>query len=49
VHTVILLENLKGKDHLGGRVMLKLLLWKWGGKMWTGFILFRIGAGGGTY
>jgi hypothetical protein len=45
-------ENLKGRNHLGnlvvdGRIILKLILWKYGGRVWTGFIWLRIRTGGG--
>jgi hypothetical protein len=45
-------ESLKGRDHLedlgvNGKVILKLILKKKGGRMWTGFIWLRIGTGGG--
>jgi hypothetical protein len=40
-----------GRDHLedlsiDGKI-LELVLWKKGGKMWTGFIWLRIGTSGG--
>jgi len=43
--------NLKGRDHLeglgvGGRIILYWILGKYGGKIWTGFILLSIGTSG---
>jgi hypothetical protein len=44
-------ESLKGSDHLedlgvDGRIMLKLILTKSGGRVCAGFIWLRIGTGG---
>jgi hypothetical protein len=41
-------RNLKGRDHLedisiDGNIILE---WKWGGKVWTGRMCFRIGTSG---
>jgi hypothetical protein len=48
----MLVRNLEGRDHsedLGvyGKIILKWILGKWGGKVGTGFIWFRIGTSGG--
>jgi hypothetical protein len=45
------LEILKGIDHLedlgiDGKIILKLILRKQGGKVWTGFVWLRIGTSG---
>jgi hypothetical protein len=45
-------ENLKGRDHskylgVDGRIILEWILRKWGGKMWTGCIWFRVGTNRG--
>jgi len=42
------LESLKERDHMedvgvDGRIVLKWIWVKWGGKVWTGFIWLRIG------
>jgi hypothetical protein len=47
----ILLENLNGSDHsevlgIGGKIILKRILEKQGGKLWTGFIWLRIETSG---
>jgi hypothetical protein len=47
----ILVEKLKGRDHpedidVDGKITLEWILRKGNGKMWTGFIWFRIGTGG---
>jgi hypothetical protein len=52
MHTVFWSENLKGGDQLvdldlDGKIILELILGKYGGKMCTGFIWFRIGTSGG--
>jgi hypothetical protein len=44
--------NLKGRDHLEDlgvdvKLILKSILRKYSGKMWTGFIWLRIGTSGG--
>jgi len=43
---------MKGKDHsqdlgVDGSLILQWILGKYGGKVWTGFILLRIGTSGG--
>jgi hypothetical protein len=48
MRTKFWLESLKGRDHsedLGedGRIILKLILKTWLGRVWTGFIWLRIG------
>jgi hypothetical protein len=45
-------ENLKGRGylenlHIDGRILLKLILQKYGVRVWTGFIWLRIGTGDG--
>jgi hypothetical protein len=47
--TIFFSENLKGKDLLvdidpgiNKKIILKWILWKLGGKLWTGFVWFRI-------
>jgi hypothetical protein len=45
------LENWKGRNHLedlgvDGKIILELILGKYGGRVWTGFILLRIGTSG---
>jgi len=52
MRTVFSDENLKVRDHLeglgvGGKIMLQWILWKWDGKLWTGFMGLRIGTSGG--
>jgi hypothetical protein len=53
MHTILWLENLKGRDHLedldvGGKIILEWILGKFGRKMWwTGYIWLRIGTSGG--
>jgi hypothetical protein len=47
MHTILWFENLEGKDHLedlgvDGKTILKLILWKLGGKVWNGYIWLRI-------
>jgi hypothetical protein len=39
---------LVGKLSTKGRILLKWMLGKYGKKMWTGFIWFRMGTIGGT-
>jgi hypothetical protein len=48
----IQLESLKGRDDaedlgIDGNIILEWILGKYVGKVWTGFICFRIGIGGG--
>jgi hypothetical protein len=48
----ILVKNLKGRDHsegvgIDGRIILKWILRKMCGKLWTGFIWLRIGTSDG--
>jgi hypothetical protein len=48
MHTIFWLENLKGRDHLedlavGRKIILYRILGKYGGRVWTGFILLRVG------
>jgi hypothetical protein len=50
--TIFWSEGLKGRDHsedlgVDGRMVLKLILGKQCGKVWTGFIWLRIGTSGG--
>jgi hypothetical protein len=46
-------ENLKERDHsknpgsIDGKIILEWILWKWGGKVWTVCIWFRIGISDG--
>jgi hypothetical protein len=45
-------RNLKERKHLedpgiDGRIILKLILWKWDVGRWIGLIWLRIGTGGG--
>jgi hypothetical protein len=45
-------KNLNGIDHsedlgVDGRIILEMIVGKWGGKLWTGFIRFGIGTNGG--
>jgi hypothetical protein len=49
MYTKFLSKNLKGRDHAEdlGINIIKLVLGKYGGKAWTGFIWLRIGTGGG--
>jgi hypothetical protein len=52
MHTQFLSENLKGRDHLenidvDGRVILKWILKKYGGRVYTRFIWLGIGTSGG--
>jgi hypothetical protein len=52
IHTKFWVENLKGRDCLkdigvDGSITLEWILEKYGGKLWTGFIWFRIGTSGG--
>jgi hypothetical protein len=47
-----LFENLKGRDYLADqgtdeKLILKRILEKYGGKVWTGLIWLRIGPDGG--
>jgi hypothetical protein len=46
MHTKSWSENLTGRGHkedlgVDGRIVLKWILEKWGGKVWAGFIWFR--------
>jgi hypothetical protein len=46
-----LVEKLLEKCHLedlviDGKIKLKFILWKWNGKVWTGFIWLRVRAVG---
>jgi len=48
MHRMFWLEYLKGRDHsenlgVDGKVILGWILRKYGRKVWTGFIWFRIG------
>jgi len=48
MHTKFWPENLKGRDHaedldVNGKIILKWILGKQGGKVWTGCIWLRIG------
>jgi len=50
-HTIFLLENLKGRDHLedagaDGKIILERILGKEGGKVWAGCIWLSIGTSG---
>ena len=50
--TVFRWGNLKERDHLGdpgvgGRKILRWILWKWDVGVWTGSSWLRIGTGGG--
>jgi hypothetical protein len=52
MHTKCWFERLKGRDCLedlgiDGRIILKYNLGKQSGRVWNGFIWFRIGTGGG--
>jgi hypothetical protein len=52
VHTKLWYENLKERGdckNLGvdGRIILKLMIKKWDGRLWTGFICLRIRTSGG--
>jgi hypothetical protein len=52
MHTIILLENMKGRgplEDLGvcGSIILEWILGKQGGNVWTGCIWLRIGTSGG--
>jgi hypothetical protein len=54
MRTNFLLENLNGRDHsedlgIDGKIILKLILRKLSGRMWTSLILLRIGVGGGLW
>jgi len=51
VHTKFWLEIFKGREHLedlgiDGKIILEWILDKFGGKVWTEFIWFRIGSSG---
>jgi hypothetical protein len=51
MRTIIWLENQNERDYLedlgvDGVIVLDCILGKQGGKVWTGFIWLRIGAGG---
>jgi hypothetical protein len=53
MHTKFWLENLKGRDYLveqgiDGRVILKWIIEKQDGKVWTGFIWLRTGLVAGS-
>jgi hypothetical protein len=46
------LQNLNGRDHLeelgvDGKIMLEFILWKWGERVWIGFIYLGIWISGG--
>jgi hypothetical protein len=50
----MLVENLKGRDHLeyvaiAGEIILKWVLRKYGGRMWTGCSWLSIGTSGGPF
>jgi hypothetical protein len=52
MHTTFWSENLKGRDQsedlgVDGKMILEMILGKYGGKVWTGFIWLRIGTNGG--
>jgi hypothetical protein len=52
MHTIFWSENLKGRNHsedlgVDERTILKWILWKQGGKLWTGFTCLRMGINGG--
>jgi hypothetical protein len=51
IYITFWLENLKERDHLEVQGIddriLKWLLKKWGGRVWTGFIWLMIGNSGG--
>jgi hypothetical protein len=54
VHTKFALQKLKGTDlseDLGvdGKIKSHWIFGKWGGRLWTGCILLRIGASEGFY
>jgi hypothetical protein len=41
-------ENQEDQD-IGGWIILKLILERWDGVLWTGLICLRIGIGGGLF
>jgi hypothetical protein len=48
------LESLKGRDHLedigvDGRIILKRIIWKYFGSVWTGFVCITIGPMAGSF
>jgi hypothetical protein len=53
IYTKFWPENLKVRDHseyigIDWKTTLELILGRYGGKVWTGCIWFRIGASGGV-
>jgi hypothetical protein len=51
MHTIFWLGSLKARDHtedlgVDGKIILKRILGKQGGKLWTGCIWLRIGTSG---
>jgi hypothetical protein len=54
MHAIFWFENLKGREHsedlsTNGRIILKCILRKYGGNVWTGFIWLRIGTVAGSF
>jgi hypothetical protein len=52
LYTIFWEETLKGRDHVQDlgvdvRIILEWVLWKYGGKVWTGRIWFRMRTSGG--
>jgi hypothetical protein len=46
MHTTFWLENVKGRDHsedldIDERIISECILWKFSGKLWTGFIWLK--------